>query len=278
MRSGIAASVSIVIATLAASPVAAASVTVTEGIAYGELPRQKLDLYRPDMVDDGTPVIVFFYGGGWERGDRGDLRRTGEALAVAGLIVAVPDYRLYPDAAFPEFVEDGALAVAHVWRTLRRADGGPRPILVGGHSAGAFNAAMLALDESYLSGAGVPSGALAGAVLLSGPYDMSGALPPPFNHIFPRETRDGAAAADFVDGTDPPILLLTVDADDVVDPRNTYRLAEAIEAGGGDVSVSAYPGERDHLATFLGLADPNSVVRRDVEGFIAAAVRQWRQP
>ena len=277
MRTGIAAAVSLLMMTFAAAPGAAETITVAEGIVYGDLPRQKLDLYRPAKGGANAPILVFLYGGGWERGDRVDLRETGEALAAAGLIVAVPDYRLYPEAVFPEFVEDCALAVAHVWRTVRAADGAPRPIFVGGHSAGAFNAAMLALDDRYLSDAGVPPGALAGAVLLSGPYDMSGPLRSPFSRIFPRPDRDRADAADFVNGEDPAILLLTVDADDTVDPRSTFRLAGAIGTGGGNVVVGAYRGQSDHLATFLGLADPNSTVRRDLEGFIAAALRQWRQ-
>lgn len=263
------------VAPLCAPPAAAQPITVAEGIPYGDLPRQQLDLYRPAALDDDTPVVVFFYGGGWQQGDRGDFRETGEALAASGLIVAVPDYRLYPDAVFPEFVEDSALAVAHVWRRERRADGSPRPVFVGGHSAGAFNAAMLALDESYLSDVGMPRGSLAGAFLLSGPYDYSGPLAPPYSAIFPSEKRAASSVADFVDDADPPILLLTGEADDDVDPNNTHGLAAAIEAGGGDVSVIVYPGEDDHLATLRGLADAGSVVRRDVEAFIRAALKQW---
>jgi len=277
MRNWIATLAVLAVAPLCGSPASAKAVNVAEGIPYGDLPRQQLDLYRPAVLDDDTPVVVFFYGGGWERGDRGDLQKTGEALAASGLIVALPDYRLYPDVAFPEFVEDGALAVAHVWQNERRADGTPRPIFVGGHSAGAFKAALLALDDSYLSDADMPPGALAGALLLSGPYDYSGPLPPPFSGIFPPETRAASAAAEFVDAADPPVLLLTGEADDDVDPSSTHTLAAAIEAGGGDVSVAVYPGEPDHFATVRGLADAGSAVRRDVEAFMDEALDQWRR-
>ena len=277
MRNSLAMLVLLAVAPLCALPAAANVVTVNQGLAYGDLPRQQFDIYRPAALDDDTPVVVFFYGGGWERGDRGDVRETGEALAASGMIVAVPDYRLYPDVAFPVFVKDVAQAVAHVWRSERRADGSARPVFIGGHSAGAFNAALVALDESYLSDADMPPGALAGAILLSGPYDYSGSLPPPFDEIFPPETRAASAAAEFVDSADPPILLLTGDADDDVDPVNTRSLADAIEAGGGDVSVVVYPGVRDHLATFRGLADAGSLVRRDIETFMDAALDQWRR-
>lgn len=130
------------IAGAAAQPAA----RITTDIPYGGIERQKLDLYLPPGESDDAPVLVFFYGGGWERGAKEDLKATAESLAAAGMIVAVPDYRLYPDAVFPQFVEDCALAVARV-RALVGDLGGRHALFVGGHSAGAYNAAMLAADE-----------------------------------------------------------------------------------------------------------------------------------
>ena len=243
---------------------------VTTDVPYGDLPRQKLDIYVPARDVGDAPVLVFFYGGGWERGAKADLRETAQSLAAGGMIVAAPDYRLYPQAVFPQFVEDCALAVARV-RQMVGAMGGHHALFIGGHSAGAFNAAMLAADERYLAAAGVQAEAVAGYVLLSGPYEMRGSLPRPFDAIFPAAIRDRASASPFIDGGEPPLLLMTADADNVVDSVWAYRLADTAKAKGGRVTVAIAEGSSDHLATFRGLSDPTSAVRADLAAFIAAA-------
>ena len=204
-------------------------------VPYGDRPAQKIDLYLPAEDSNDAPVLVFFHGGGWREGTRKDIEATAESLTAAGMIVAVPDYRLYPQAVFPVFVEDCAAAVAHV-RWMLSQLGGHHPLFIGGHSAGAFNAAMLAADKHYLADAGVPADAVAGYVLLSGPYDMSGYVPAPYAPIFPVATRDRANVADFIDGKEPPLLLMTVEADSVVGPhehrRPRQRGDDAWRAGG----------------------------------------------
>jgi acetyl esterase/lipase len=85
---------------------------VHRGMAYGSDPRQKLDIYVPDRLAGPAPVLLFFYGGGWQGGRRGDYRAFGQAFTSAGMVVAVADYRLYPQVKYPGFVEDAAGAVA----------------------------------------------------------------------------------------------------------------------------------------------------------------------
>src|SRR5687768_16010834 len=106
----------------ACSPLAAVNVLVPErgferleDIAYGEHPRHRLDVYVPRVEGAAAlPVVVFFYGGGWQGGERGQYLFMAEALSSRGFVVVVPDYRVYPPARYPVFVEDGALAVAWV--------------------------------------------------------------------------------------------------------------------------------------------------------------------
>jgi acetyl esterase/lipase len=184
--------------------------------------------------------------------------------------VAAPGYRLFPQAAFPEFVEDCAAAVAQVRRMLSQL-GGRHRLFVGGHSAGAFNAAMLAADRHYLADVGVPADAVAGYVLLSGPYAMSWMnMPSPYSEIFPAATRAGANVVSFIDGREPPMLLMTVDADSVVGMRDVYQLADTVKAKGGRATLAVYRGSSDHLATFYGLSEPGSTVRKDLAAFIAS--------
>ena len=76
----------------------------TEGIAYGDDPRQKLDVYVPRHPMENAPVVVFFYGGSWNSGSRSDYGFVGEALASRGIVAVLADYRLYPQVRYPQFL------------------------------------------------------------------------------------------------------------------------------------------------------------------------------
>ncbi|HEY3845856.1 MAG TPA: alpha/beta hydrolase, partial [Acetobacteraceae bacterium] len=72
-------------------------VAPTRDIAYADGPRHMLDIYAPRPTVAPAPVIVFFYGGGWESGSKAMYRFVGASLAERGVLVAIPDYRLYPE-------------------------------------------------------------------------------------------------------------------------------------------------------------------------------------
>jgi acetyl esterase/lipase len=221
--------------------------------AYGPLPRQKLDVYTPDDAADDAAVVVFFYGGGWNKGAKSLYLFVGQSLASAGFIVVIPDYRLYPDVTFPDFVEDAAAAVAFIRESLMKPDGTPRRIFLAGYSAGAHIAALLNLDERYLASAGVPPSSISGVVGLSGPYDFLPIKEDIYKAIFPEPIRTASQPINFVDGSEAPMLLIAGDADRTVDPGNTTRLAAAIEARKGAVNVKIYPGV-SHIGTIAALA------------------------
>lgn len=245
--------------------------TVAADIPYGDLPRQKLDIYTPDAPLPGAPVLVFFYGGSWSSGERGDYLFAAAAFATQGLTVVIPDYRLSPGVIFPTFVEDGARAVAAVAERLQEG-GRARPIVLAGHSAGAHIAALLTLDERYLADAGVPGGTVVGMVGLSGPYDFLPLREAVYKAIFPEDIRDASQPINFVDGTEPPLLLLAGDADRTVDPGNSVRLAARVSEKGGRVAMKLYPGV-GHIGTLLALSAAlpfgKPPVVADVLGFVA---------
>lgn len=227
--------------------------TVNRDIAYGPGPRHRLDVYQPARRPAAPPVVVFLYGGSWTGGDKRDYHFVAEALTARGWIAVVPDYRVYPQVVFPGFLHDCAAAVG--W-TLARAGGlggDPDRVFVLGHSAGAYNAAMLACDPRWLARIGRHPRDLAGVIGLAGPYDFLPLTGRTLIRVFGGADRPETQPITFVDGDEPPMLLLAGAEDGAVDPGNTRRMAAAVAAAGGRADGRVLAGT-DHVEIVLALA------------------------
>ncbi len=210
------------------------------GLPFGPHPRQRLDIWRPAGLPANAraPVVMFIYGGSWNMGSRGEYGFVGSALASRGFVTVIADYRLVPEVRFPDFLQDGALALRWARDNIAAHGGDPARIGLAGHSAGAYNAVMLALDPRHLRAVGLTPGALKGVVGLAGPYDFhpwtSAEAEAAFgNWPNPRETQP----ISFARAGAPPLLLATGDADTTVRPRNTEALAARIRAAGGQAET-----------------------------------------
>lgn len=202
-------------------------------------PRGRLDLYAPRRRGgEPLPIIVFFYGGSWNSGTKDGYAFAGRALAARGFLVAIPDYRLVPQVRFPAFLEDAAAAVRWVRAHAGRYGGDPDRIVLAGHSAGAYNAAMLSLDPRWL---GPDRPAIRGFAGLAGPYDFLPFDTPASRAAF-GEAPDPPATQPvrFASPGDPPALLLVAGKDDLVRPRNAISLAAALRGAGVPVEVRTY--------------------------------------
>ena len=251
--------------------VSGAGVSVTKDIAYAPGPRRKLDVYRPTMEGGALPLVVFIYGGSWRTGDKAVYPFVAEPLARRGAVVVVPDYRLYPEVAFPSFLEDNAKAVAWAFAHARALGAAPSRIVLLGHSAGAYNVAMLALDKRWLDGVGIDRSRLAGAIGLAGPYDFLPITDPDVIPVF-APVNDGPASQPitYVDGTNPPMLLAAGLEDTTVKPRNTRSLAARIREKGGTVETRFYKavGHIGIITAFASLFRDRAPVLDDVWSFI----------
>ncbi len=228
---------------------------VADGVAYGEDPRQKLDIYRPSGAGGPFPVVVFLYGGGWNSGDRAMYRFVGGALADHGLLTVIPDYRVFPEVKFPSFLQDNAAALRWTRDNSSTYGGAPGPFFLMGHSAGAYNAAMLGLDPAWLGPVGMDRTDLRGVIGLAGPYDFLPLHSDELRTIFgPPAQLPRTQPINFVDGKAPPMLLLAGDKDTTVDPANTARLAARIRQAGGSVEEKFYPGiQHEEIVGSLGV-------------------------
>jgi len=242
-----------------------------DGIAYGPEARQQLDVYTPVDGNQPASVVVFLYGGSWKRGDRANYRFIAEALTSRGHVTVIPDYRVYPDVRFPTFVEDSAAAVAWVREHIDAFGGDPDRIFLMGHSAGAHIAALLILDERYLTEVEVPDTAVRGMIGLAGPYA--------FDPLQYRSTRpvfidtpdlDMARPITFVDGQKMPFLLLHGEDDTTVYPANSKEFASRIRSAGGSARDLEYD-DLGHIGIVLALAKPfreRAPVLEDASAFI----------
>jgi acetyl esterase/lipase len=222
----------------------AATRQVAHDIPYGEAPRRKLDIYdNPDAGGHPKPVLVFFYGGGWHGGDKDHYGFAARAYAAKGFLVILPDYHLVPEVHFPAFLQDSAAAIAWAWRNAARFGGNPNRIVTAGHSAGAYNAIMPALDRKWLAAEGLPDNVIKAAAGLAGPYDFY-----PFNKPssinamgrYPRPLETQPIR--FVRADAPPLWLGHGTADTSVRVYNSRNMAAAMKAVGAPAVLREYAG------------------------------------
>ena len=213
---------------------------------YGAGARNKLNIWVPTGTKktDKLPVIVFLYGGGWYSGARDDYGFAGRAFAKQGFIVVIPDYRIVPEGHWPDFLQDSAAAVAWTDAHIANYGGDPDRIALSGHSAGAYNAVMLALDPQWMKGAGSDASVIRGVAALAGPYDFApfekgGRADVAMGDIRPVERTQ---PIQFVRADAPPLWLGHGTADTVVRVRNSRNLAAAMHRVGGTATLRTYEG------------------------------------
>jgi len=225
---------------------------------YDDDPQQRLIVLRPNATSPAArlPVILFIHGGSWSSGNPENYALIGRGFAPEGFIVVVAGYRLGDVGKYPAMLEDGAAALSWTHTNIGALGGDPDAIYLMGHSAGAYNAVMLALDQQWLRTANVPETAIRGAIGISGPYDFLPLDGPGVERAF-GDSPDLPATQpiNYTRGDAPPMLLLTGEADTTVKPRNTRALAAALTELGAEAQTAYYPG-MDHSAPLVALAAP----------------------
>ena len=250
--------------------------------AYGTSNRQRLDIYLPKVNTKESAaqstsalkkVVIFYYGGNWDSGERADYKFVGEALSAQGFIVVIPDYRVYPEVLFPEFMTDPASAAKWVKDNINQYGGDANKVFLAGHSAGAHIAVMLALNAEYLAKQNLAPNDFAGVIGLAGPYDFLPLKSDRLKTIFGAETEQWKSQPiNFVDGKNPPLLLAVGKKDGTVWPRNTYNLTKKIKENNGLVEVSEY-ANYGHVDMVAKLAKPlrgDGELLKALTGFINA--------
>lgn len=219
---------------------------ITLDVPYGSLPTQLLDIYAPDTPSD--TVLVWFHGGGLVNGSRrnSSAPKFAPFFTDAGYTLISVEYRMYPEAKFPDFIVDGALSVAWAQHNLHA-----KRYVIAGCSAGAYITMMLTLDPHYLSDAGAqpPDGAISD----------SSQQTTHFNVLKERglDTRleriDDAAPMYFVSETSvvPPMLMIYYTDDMPCRPEQTHLMYKSMKRiiPDQDLTLVELPGAHCHGTT-----------------------------
>lgn len=239
-------------------------------IVYDAADGLALDVYAPPNAKN-APVVVFLYGGSWKSGKRQWYRWVGESLAARGIVVVVPDYRLWPKVRLDGFVGDAARAVRWSRDHVGNYGGSASHLFVMGHSAGGHIASLLATDASWLGAVGMKPRELSGFIGLAGPYDFLPLKRDDFIDMFGHTAAEQARSqpVNFVDGDEPPALLLQGQDDSTVWPSNALSLQKHYQAKGEHAEVKMYPG-MGHMGILFALrgGKDDAPVLEDVVRFV----------
>ncbi|MBO7357522.1 MAG: alpha/beta hydrolase fold domain-containing protein [Lachnospiraceae bacterium] len=127
----------------------------------------KLVIFSPEKGKENGKVLIYFHGGGLEAGSMYDQDKTYEILVNEGITVSSPNYRIYPDAKFPEFLQDSAKAVAETLKILK-SEINIKEVYIGGISAGSYISMMLHFDKRFLEKEGVDESLIKGYIFDAG--------------------------------------------------------------------------------------------------------------
>lgn len=268
----------LLLAILSALPAAAELPQIVTALGVDYLPtsdyadaKDTLDIYMPTNAK-GAPVMVFFHGGGLLFGDKSQGQSVAARLVTKGIGLVSANYRLSPGVKHPAHVQDAAAATAWVHHNIAKYGGSPEKLFVGGHSAGAYLAALLALDPQHL---------LRHDMTLS---DIRGAIPvSPFLYV--EETAKdrpktiwgelpldwlAASVTPHIAAGKPPMMLIYADGDDAWRRAQNEKLANALTMSGNEAVSAIEVPSRVHTSLISEMNAADDQIGELVAAFIAA--------
>lgn len=267
--------------------------SVKSNIPYTESAdqRQVLDVYAPSNAKN-LPVVFWIHGGGWEGGDKTDVKGKPRMFMDKGFVFVSINYRLLPSVDMAALTRDVAKAFRWVHDHITEYGGDPKRVLVGGHSAGAQLAALLCTDEKYLKEQEISFDVLIGCVPVDGDtYDIPAIIetaetrwrvhhlpPAKFGHREkfgndPEKHHDFSAVYHVAKGKGiPPFLILYV-ANNPDTTAQARRLAAVLKEA--EIPTKAFAARdtwHSKLNDDLGLADDPAT--KALDEFLAEVVKK----
>lgn len=227
-------------------------------LAYGDHPRQRVDVFR-SKDDHGGPMAVFVHGGYWRDFDKSLFSHMALGLEFHSIPVAVPSYRLCPEARVGEIIEDVRRCCLWLWRHYRRR------LVVAGHSAGGHLAACMVATDWKAHGA--PESLVIGGLGISGLYDLRPLLPIAVNEVLRLEEPEARCASPLLWQTPQGVAFEAWVGEAESDEfRRQSRTIVAAWLGGGVKARYAEVRGANHFSVLSPLAQPDSALTRALAG------------
>lgn len=235
-------------------PTKLSDVDIKKDISYGDKKLQNLDIYIPqNLAGDKAPVLIFIHGGRWTFGNKDQYAFIGNNFAQNGYVTVMINHRKFPEVKFPTFVEDGAQATAWVYKNIENYGGDTENIFISGHSSGAHIGALITADNRYLEKYGLSPNIINAFAGMAGPYDFTPNKPDLKKMFGPPENYPQMKVTTFIDGKEPPMLLLWGKKDKTVWEENIDKLSKGINEQNGQVRVIKYD-DIDHIGIIKNFA------------------------
>lgn len=240
-------------------------------IAGTEYPdaRDRLDVFMPPHAS-GSPVIVFFHGGGLLIGDKSQGKFVADALVPRGVGVVAANYRLSPAVKHPAHVQDAAAAFAWTVEHITDYGGDPNQIYLAGHSAGAYLAALLVLDDAYLLEVGLSPAASRGMIAISPFLNVEEVAPNRPRSVWGSElsTWRQASPSSYIGDGKPPLFFVYADGDDDWRRDQIEGAVQAFKAAGQESVEAVEISDRSHLSIVERLVDPGDPASAHIAKFV----------
>ena len=232
--------------------------------------KDRLDVFMPEGVTN-APVVVYFHGGALQAGTKEIGEGLARQLAARGIGLVTANYRLSPAFMHPVHMEDATAAFAWTKKHIASYGGDPDRVFLSGHSAGAYLAALMALDPSYLEAHDLGLGDVRGVIPIS-PFlyvedpDVAPRRPKTVWGDDPKVWRQ-ASVTPYVGADKPPMLFLYADGDDAWRREQNQRLAAEL-TGSGNKAAAIEIADRTHGSVNSKMADDDDPGMVQVAEFV----------
>ncbi|MGA7226141.1 MAG: alpha/beta hydrolase [Candidatus Acidiferrales bacterium] len=224
-----------------------------KNLRWGEHPDETFDYFPAAAAD--APLLVFFHGGYWQELSKNESLFAAPDCIANGIAFAAIDYTLAPKARLGAIVDQSRRAIASLHRQAATLGFDARRIYVSGSSAGAHLAAMMFVKR-WQAGYGLPSAAVAGAILLSGIYDLEPLVGTYIDAALHLTTADVATLSPARLTLGPPVKAIVAWGE-----NETPEFKRQSRSFASKLRISDFPSARfeiagaNHFDVVLGLAD-----------------------
>lgn len=238
------------------------------GLRYGDHPRQRIDLFHPDVVDEAKPLVLFIHGGYWRSLEPSLFSHMAAGANARGLAVAMPGYRLCPEVSLADIIADLRSACLFLHRRQPA-----RPMVACGHSAGGHLAACMVGTDWTQAGPDISSAIVRYGLAISGIFDLSPLLATSVNASLHLDGGTAQAASPALwPAPAGAVVELWVGGTEASEYfRQSGNLAERWRAQGARASLHVVPGA-NHFTAPGPLADPGSALTEHLVALCGAAL------